>query len=188
MERGNHILDGVHIEAGRFETSNTNTFGTVDFNQTFSNIPVVISSIVSYNETDTVTGRTRKITPQGFEFCMQEQEANSPLHTVEQIHYIAWEPSTGTAQDLIFDVGTTGDIVTRNFHRIYFDTSLIGDPFFLADMQTTGGKDIANVRWRNKNAQSVEVQIDEEQSLDSETAHTSEVVGYIVFSITDQNN
>jgi hypothetical protein len=49
-------------------------------------------------------------------------------------------------------------------------------------MQTTDGKDTANVRWQNKNNSSVEVQIDEEQSKNSETRHTTEVVGYMVFA------
>jgi hypothetical protein len=48
-------------------------------------------------------------------------------------------------------------------------------------MQTAGGKDTANVRWQNKTDYSVEVQIDEEQSKNTETGHTTEVVGYMVF-------
>ena len=48
-------------------------------------------------------------------------------------------------------------------------------------MQTADGKNTANVRWQNKNNQSVEVQIDEEQSKDTEIGHGTEVVGYMVF-------
>jgi len=182
MERGSHQIGGVRVEAGRFATNNTNTFGRVNFNQSFNQKPVLISSIVSTNGPAAVTGRLRYINTQGFSYCMQEQQADDQRHKTEAIHYIAWEPSTGTAQNLIFDVGTTGDIVRDNFYRIYFHNSFSGVPSFLADMQTADGLDKANVRWRNKNAQSVEVQIDEEQSFDSETSHVTEVVGYIAVS------
>jgi hypothetical protein len=53
---------------------------------------------------------------------------------------------------------------------------------FIADMQTGNGMDTANVRWQNKDAYAVEVQIDEEQSKNKEINHKTEVVGYMVFS------
>ena len=49
-------------------------------------------------------------------------------------------------------------------------------------MQTADGKNTANDRWQNKNNHSVEVQINEEQSKDTETKHGTEVVGYMVFA------
>jgi len=42
--------------------------------------------------------------------------------------------------------------------------------------------DTANVRWQKKNTETVEVKIDEEQSKDVETSHTTEVLGYIVIA------
>jgi len=55
-------------------------------------------------------------------------------------------------------------------------------PMFIADMQTGDGMNTANIRWQNKDAYAVEVQIDEEQSKDKEIKHTTEVVGYMVFT------
>jgi hypothetical protein len=71
--------------------------------------------------------------------------------------------------------------VKDSFYTIEFGLPFESEPFFLADMQTSDGKDTANVRWQNKDNHLVEVQIDEEQSKNSETGHTSEVVGYMVF-------
>ena len=68
-----------------------------------------------------------------------------------------------------------------SFYIIEFEQPFGSAPHFLADMQTAGGKETANVRWQNKNNHLVEVQIDEEQSRDTETRHTTEVVGYMVF-------
>ncbi|MCZ6907083.1 MAG: fibronectin type III domain-containing protein, partial [Deltaproteobacteria bacterium] len=64
-----------------------------------------------------------------------------------------------------------------------FNESFIDSPVFLADMQTTDGSDTATVRWENKDPFGVEVKIEEEQSRDSETRHTTEMVGYMVFSL-----
>jgi hypothetical protein len=182
VERGKHALaDGTLIEAGSFETDKTNSFGTVSFDQPFNDLPVVLSAIVSFNGTDTVTGRIRKISIQGFEFCMQEQESNPKSHLTETINYIAWEPCTVNVGNFTFEVGTTGDIVKHGFHSIQFDQSFMSSPVFMADMQTADGSNTANVRWQNKNTQTVEVQIDEEQSSDTEIKHTTESVGYMVF-------
>ena len=55
-------------------------------------------------------------------------------------------------------------------------------PMFIADMQTCGDMNTANVRWQNKDAYAAEVQVNEEQSKDSENKHGTEVVGYMLFS------
>jgi hypothetical protein len=55
-------------------------------------------------------------------------------------------------------------------------------PIFLAGMQTTYGGDTANVRWQNKDFFGVDVYVAEEQSKNSEVRHTTEEVGYMVFS------
>jgi L-lysine 2,3-aminomutase len=54
-------------------------------------------------------------------------------------------------------------------------------PVFIARIQTTNGLDTASVRCQSLGPTQVEVQTQEEQSLDSETDHAAEVVGYMVF-------
>ena len=49
-------------------------------------------------------------------------------------------------------------------------------------MQTADGKDTAALRWRNKNGRGVEIKVEEEQSRDTETNHTTESIGYMIFS------
>jgi hypothetical protein len=188
MERGHHDLaDGTQVEAGRFETDKTGSFGQINFKQAFQKKPVVTTSVAGINEADAVTGRMKNISPTGFEFCLQEQELNPKSHLTETINYIAWEPSSGNVGDLQFDVGNTADTVTQSFYNINFKQTFLNDPVFLADVQTADGMDTADVRWQNKNEGSVEIQIDEEQSRDSETDHTTEVVGYMAFASVDVN-
>ncbi|HBN27110.1 MAG TPA: hypothetical protein DD405_06555 [Desulfobacteraceae bacterium] len=82
---------------------------------------------------------------------------------------------------MTFEVGKTGDKVTKKSYNISFNQNFADPPVFIADMQTTDGGDTCNVRWKNKTGGSVNVLIDEEQSLNRETSHTSEVVGYMLF-------
>ena len=186
MERGNYILeDGAKVEAGTFDTDITSSFGWVDFSQTFNQAPVVITAVSSYHEADTVTTRVRNISINGFEFRMQEQESNSQSHATETISYIAWEPSSGTVGDLTFEVEKTDDVIKHDWQTIVYNETFTNPPVFLADMQTTDGKDTANLRWQNKDFYGIDVKIAEEQSRDSETNHTTEVVGYMVFAFIE---
>jgi hypothetical protein len=185
MEQGSYTLeDGTKIEAARFDTNKTGSFGWVDFSQAFNQVPVVVSAVLSFNGEDAVCCRLRNIDNTGFDFCMQEQELNSQSHATETISYIAWEPSSGILNDdyLVFEINRTQDAIKHNFETISFNEVFMDIPEFIADMQTADGMDTANLRYRNKDIYGVEVQIDEERSRNRETQHTTEVVGYMVFA------
>jgi hypothetical protein len=183
MERGTHTLpDGTMVEAGRFQTNQTGSFGQVAFSGTFPEVPVVITSVSSNNETDAVTTRVRNVSSNGFELRMQEQEDNSQTHATETISYIAWEPSSGTVGGVTYEVEKTGDVVTDAWHTIVYNQTFTNIPVFVADMQTADGTDPASVRWQGKDLNAVDVTVAEEQSKDSETTHATEVVGYMLFT------
>jgi hypothetical protein len=183
MELGSYTLaDETKVEAGRFESNKTKGFEPVSFSQSFQEIPVVVTSMLTINESDAVTGRIRNIDTQGFNFRLQEQERNTKKHATETIGYIAWEPSVGAIDSLTFEINKTSDSVKHNFYTIQFEQNFMNAPMFIADMQTGDGMNTANVRWQNKDAYAVEVQIDEEQSKNNEIKHGTEVVGYMVFS------
>jgi hypothetical protein len=88
----------------------------------------------------------------------------------------------GAIDSLTFEINKTSDSVKHNFYTIQFEQNFMNAPMFIADMQTGDGMNTANVRWQNKDAYAVEVQIDEEQSKNNEIKHGTEVVGYMVFS------
>ncbi len=183
MERGSYILaDGTRLEAGWFESNSTTTFQTIKFAQAFEAIPVVLSSVSSFNGSQAVTPRLRNISTTGTEFRMQEEEANDQAHLTEVISYVAWEPSAGTVNGLRFDVNRTRNVVNHQLYTIEFPTPFTDIPMFLADLQTENGKNTANLRWRNMDFDGVDVLVAEEQSRDSETSHAPETVGYAIFS------
>jgi hypothetical protein len=183
MERGSHTLpDGTRIEAGRIVTNSTGAFQAFSFGQPFETAPVLIATISTVNETDAVVCRLRDVGTQGFGLTMQEQQANTQEHASETISYIAWEPSSGTFGARNFEVGRTPVAVSHKFYSISFSQGFDASPVFVADMQTANGMNPAGLRWKNKTAGGVEVQVDEEQSLNRETKHVPEAVGYMAFS------
>ena len=183
MERGSYTLeDGTRVEAGSFTTNNTTSLKTLNFKNSFNQIPVVTTAVVSYNGIDAVLCRTVTNGTNGFEVRLQEQELNSKNHATEEVAYIAWEPSSGIVNSVAFEINIKSGINER-IQEISFNQTFINSPVFISDIQTGNGLDSANVRWEKKDAQGVYVKICEEQSRDSETFHTTETVGFMAFSV-----
>lgn len=187
MEKGTYILPGdIMVEAGIFK-ADANQFQFKSFEGSFLQTPVVIASTISENEFDAVTGRISNVDIDGFDFCLQEQETTKNQHMVETISYIAWEPSSGSLNNLSFEVETTGDVIGHEFKYLPYIVSYSAVPALLADMQTTNGIDTANIRWQNRDKYGVEIKVSEEASKDSEINHTCENIGYILLCLYNDN-
>lgn len=185
-ERGRQALPGGgEIEAGSLVTDHSrpgsDPYAAVTFSQPFAAPPLVLAVVGTYSGSDAVATRQQHVTTTGFEVILQEEESLGG-HTAETIYWIAWTPGSGTIDGAtLFEAGRkTG--VRHQFSSIGFQSAFAGAPCFLADMQTAAGGDPANLRYRNLNSAGVEVQVDEEQSADSETKHTRETVGYLAFA------
>jgi subtilisin len=178
VEAGTHELaDGTFLEAGT-TTAGTN-FTDVSFTQSFDAAPVVFGQAQTFNGHHPIVTRTRDLSSGGVSLKVQEEEAES-WHATETVGYLAVQAGAGSNDGQSYEVGTTADTVTHDWHTISFDQSY-GSPLFLASMQTTDGWQPAGLRYRNLTADSVEVFVEEERSADDEMGHASEVVGYAVF-------
>ncbi|MGH8550789.1 MAG: PKD domain-containing protein [Methylococcales bacterium] len=185
MERGHHTLgDGTQVEAGSVVTDRIGpqSFESVIFAETFNVNPVVLTTLNTMNEGDAVTTRVRNIQIDGFQLQMQEQEANIANHIAETISYIAWEPSIGNSSARDFEANLTTDNVTHNSYHLSYQQQFVNPPIILLGMQTVGDADAANLRWSANDEFGVDLRVTEEQSKDSEIFHTTEIVGYLVFS------
>ena len=78
-------------------------------------------------------------------------------------------------------VRAVSNSVTHQFQKVPFYEPFSIPPVFLADMQTTDGGNTAAVRWQKKQAAEIEVKVEEEQSMDAEIHHVTEVIGYMDF-------
>ena len=100
----------------------------------------------------------------------------------EEIAYIAWEPSSGSFDGMTFEIGRTEDVINDQYEKIILYETFPEIPVIFPFMQTSDGGDTANLQCRDRALDSFEVKVAEEQSFNTEVAHTTEVVGYMVFS------
>jgi PKD repeat protein len=176
MEKGVFTLDnGTKIEAGNFTGSSQ--FSKISLQQTYNLTPVILTQVKTENETDAVNGRVKKTNQSSFEYKLQEQETTSTSHGAETIGYIAWELGKGELSGLKYEAGFAK--ANSNWSNLTFQTVFPDMPFFIAGMQTSNGGDTAAVRMQNMSKTAVKLNIEEEQSMDSEVGHTTEDVGYL---------
>jgi PKD repeat protein len=178
IEKGIYTLDnGIKIEAGSFTGSTT--IQQVSLQQAYDVSPVILTQVITNNGTDAITNRVDGVSQTSFFHKLQEQETTQTEHPIDDdIGYIAWEPGQGEVYGLLYETGSTDASVTHEWFDLTFQTEFPDLPFFFAGMQTTNGHDTAAVRTQNMSLTATQIKIDEEQSLDSEMLHTTEVMGY----------
>jgi len=177
VESGSYVDgNGDRIEARTVRRDEEFTWGP--FSQEFADAPVVFSQAQTRNGGQPIVTRQRAVSTSGFGLRVQEEEANGP-HATEEVGYIAVESGTNVISGTQFEVGRTPNTVTDEWHRIGFGENY-DSPLFVADAQSQDGPDTAELRYRNLTGTGVEVRVEEEQSADPETNHTTETVGYAV--------
>ena len=175
VEEGVHTLpDGRTIEAGTTLADNTNSSVTLAGN--FATPPVVLTSVMSENDTTTVDSDPLNITASGFNVRLQEEEGEDGAHANETVGWIAIQPggdaTSGTAE--AFD-GVDENTDTLGLGAT-FTNSIV-----LAETQTINGGDTATVVIDGQTNSTVGVFIEEEQSQNNETNHVDETVGIVAF-------
>jgi PKD repeat protein len=187
VERGSHQLpNGAWLEADEIPVGTGNSWQAGSFLAPFATTPIVLTSVATYNDPSAVTTRLRGIDSMSFSLMLKGEENNTIAHGSEVVAYVALEQFCGALNGVQVVAGTTSNNIMHTPTELWFSDqctetaeTFTTPPTFLADMQTTNGWDTANVRWRNKDVNSVQVWVDEEQSKDEEIWHTSEAVGYL---------
>ncbi|MEM7470473.1 MAG: Hint domain-containing protein [Pseudomonadota bacterium] len=179
IEEGVHTLpDGRIIEAGTSDISSSgrNTGGSETFSAGFTDPPVVLTSVMSENDTTTVDSDPSNITASGFDLTLQEEEAQDGVHASETIGWIAIQAGSDT---------TSGSANTFGGVDENVDVLGLGQTFtngvVLAETQTINGGDTATVVIDSQTSTSVGVFVEEEQSANTEMGHVDETVGIVAF-------
>jgi hypothetical protein len=180
VEAGTHTLeDGRMLQAGT--TSVGASTNTVNFNQNFASAPAVVSQVVTTNNAAAVVTRQQNVSSGSFQTFLQKQESSSnPVN--ETVAWIAQQPGAGTTGGTLYDAALTPDAVTDGWYSFDFGQSFAQNPAFVAAMQTNDGANPATLRYQSLTTSGVQVKVEEEQSTDSETNHTTERVGYLAFA------
>lgn len=179
IEEGIHTLpDGRIIEAGTTSVSSTgqNTGTTETFTAGFTDPPVVLTSVMSENDTTTVDSDPSNITASGFNITLQEEEAQDGVHAAETIGWIAIQ----AGGDATSGTAATHDGVNQNTDVLGLGTTFTNS-VVLGETQTLNGGDTATVVIDGQTNSTVGVFIEEEQSANGEVNHVNETVGIIAF-------
>ena len=94
------------------------------------------------------------------------------------MHYIAIEEGSGEYNGQRVLVGQTGRVINHTPDEVTFGEMIDAPLFYAQDQQTYGG-DTSWVRLVSLSATGAEIIIQEEQSANTETSHTTENVGWV---------
>jgi hypothetical protein len=182
IENGTHFVkngssDVVQIEVGTAYVNHK--FGIVDFNKSFKIDPVVFSQSQTFNGRQPIVTRNKNVSNDGFRVKVQEEEAKG-WHLYETVAFLALEPGIYNTNVGTVKVDRTGNVVT---HENFTINNLPSGNIFLANMQTTNGRNTACLRSVNQTGNSNTLFVEEEQSKDLEVTHITEDVGYMVFPL-----
>jgi len=183
VERGvTTLASGAVIEAGTVSTV-SDTFATVPLVGGFGAAPVVVSTVNSTlaAPTPVVAPRIMGVSTTGFDLRVQQQESLGAGGTGD-VNWIAWSVgSNGGSDGFIWETFTLP--ASHVFSPVTF-TETYAQACVVGDMNTFNGSDPATVRHQNLTSTGIEVQVDEEQSLNGEITHTTETISGLVINCT----
>ncbi len=183
IEQGTSVLaDGTVVVAGMF-TGSTN-WQKINFSQSWSKIPVILTSITSAHNDEAVTGRGVPGTS-SFAYLLQAGEGTKQATVqAETVHYVALEPGTGSQDSWQYEVRTKGVLVTDSWKTVDFTTNFLQAPMLFAGMQSFVSADTAALRTSAVKRSQFQVKVEEEQSADDEVSHPAEKIGYLAIAPT----
>src|SRR6266540_3117346 len=93
---------------------------------------------------------------------MHKPNSEQQVDTPETVFYSAWEPSSGTLEEVTFEVNRTREVTRHQFHPMAFAKTLVDPPVLLAAVQMAKSANRVNLRWQTKDLDRVEVEIDDD--------------------------
>lgn len=152
IDAGVMILpNGVVLEAGTMNLTGTKVWRSHAFTYNFPSQPSLLLTIQSENEVDAVTVRARNLSTSGFDAAMFEQESFNNGHATETVGYLAIYSPTGS-----------GSLDINEQETLQY---LLQQEFVQHNLISVG---------------SHQVMLQEEQSLNSETAHLNETLDVVL--------
>jgi len=175
-------LPGVHDIGGLTLTAQSvsanHNFTTVTFPHSFESKPVAFAQLrVGEQIRQSATTRMGGLSAGSVKVRLEEQEADNGTHADETINVIAIESGEGVIDNK--RIMTFRPDVTHDWTKLKFETTM-KSPLVVCHMETVNGGDPATLRLKGLVNGSVQLKVQEEQSSDPETDHTSEKVSCVV--------
>ena len=138
--------------------------------------PVVVMQPLGFNGGDPTTVRIRNVTPNGFEWQMDEWDYRDGAHTSETVSYLVMESGAFELED-----GTRVEVgrvfADHAFASVAFSQPFGETPVVLSQAQTRSDPAAVVTRQRNASAAGFEVRLQEQEANDP--VHGVETVGWI---------
>ncbi|MAT53783.1 MAG: hypothetical protein CMN32_04835 [Saprospirales bacterium] len=154
----------------------TNRWKTVGFPIQFTTQPVVLTQIVSENDAAAVAPRLRNVSTTQFQLRVQEEEAADGTHAEESVAWIAIEEGAFDDNGVILEAGKK--LFDSSPTQIYW-TQNFSAPGLLPSVMTYNENNPVYPLISSLNGNMVNIRCQEETSLDPETNHGLEYLGYM---------
>ena len=186
-QSGPYSLGGLSVQAGWLDTNALALAGgwaSVDFTESFGDVPAVFASVMTYAGGDAVTTRIDGLDATGFSIAMDEQENKDPYHVTETLGWIAIDQGSGTTNGRKLKVFTTA--LDDTLTAVGYDDALVPfttghrHPTVVGDVNSTYEADPVFLRYASPTNTQIQLKLTEETSADAETSHVPEDVGIFV--------
>ncbi len=169
------LPNGKKMVAGVMENVNQN-WKTISLPIDFPTKPLIFSQVITTKENTPVTTRIRNVSTSQFELKLQEEEGEDNRHIRESIAWIAIEEGNQTTD---FPLETQRISLTNAWKTVNFDGNYAVFPSLFGQMQTINDSDPAALRFRNPNLNNIQIQIEEESSVNSNVIHQNEEIAFL---------
>ena len=177
-DSGEYQLGDLVLKAGRSDVEVTASQSVnVSYGSSFSEPPVIFTSVNSVNDEDVVVARVLSNSNAGIQLALQEQESLSNGHASEVVGWIAIEKGNTDIDGRSIEVTTAyGANKVVNFNKL----SSNKHPVVVTALASFRGADTAYAAHRALSSSKVSAYVQEEQSRDSELGHTSETISIFI--------
>jgi hypothetical protein len=177
IESGQWYFEGgIMIQAGHFASDKLSTQGFNRVNLSgFSETPVTLTQVQSYNGADFVVTRTSRQTARSFDVTMQEEELlNGRGHERETIGWVA----VSSSREGAVVAGVSPRRVTHSVSNVSLGATF-SNPSIIVKLNSYYGRDTANVRVASLSQGSFTAQVMEDRSADRERRHARESLSFL---------
>jgi len=181
VEAGTYTLpNGSQLSAG-ITTNVKDRFLVQSLPAGFATTPVLLVQCATDNYNGSLVTRInhRNTNAGQVDLRVQNQEGQGAVTVGEDVHWVAVAAGV-QATGLACEAQLSGRYVKHKWYTLGFNQSY-SNPVFLTNMNSSYGHDAAATRYRNLGSTSVQVKVEEDNCFDSETKHTRENMGFVVF-------
>jgi VCBS repeat-containing protein len=185
------LLDGTMLEVGKVSTDaiqqykSVSTWESVQFASAFTNVPVVINQLQSYDYTNELcatrmSGSTYGVTLSGFQVAMEDYEYHSSNrfdeYRPETIGWLAIEESVGLWNGSKFEAAVYDSSLGDGAYQVPFANSHTSAPMILGCIASYKGIDPCNLRLDNSTSTTATFWLEECTTLNIEQTHGTEAL------------